>query len=109
MSNIHAILIHELNKNIQTYNYYKCFDIDYIIKDTLDVIKPLILQQIRQMINQPINYYFKHSIDYAIQIDIIQLQSDGCLFSDFDINDIYTEHLYDITKYLYNYLDVINY
>lgn len=101
MSNIHAILIYELKKNIQIYNNYKCFDSNYIIQDTLNDVKPLILQQIRKMVNQPINYYFKNSIDYKIQIDIIQLQNDGCLFSDFDINNLYTEFLEDITKFLY--------
>jgi hypothetical protein len=108
MSNIHDILIFKLNKNIHSYNYYKCFDIDYIIKDTLIETKSIILQYIKERIYYPLDYYFKNSIDYAIHLDIIQLKADGCLFSDLDINDIYIEHLPDIKQYLYNYSDIIN-
>jgi hypothetical protein len=108
MSSIHNILISELNKNIHSYNYYNCFDIDYIIKDTLKETKQIILQCIKERIHYQLHYYVKNSIDYVIQLDIIHLKSDGCLFSDLDINDIYIEHLPDIKIYLYNYSDIIN-
>ena len=108
MFSINRILISELDKNIHSYNYYKCFDIDYIIKDTLIATKPIILQCIKERIQYPSYYYFTNSIDYVIQLDIIQLKSDGCLFSDLDINDIYIEHLPDIKNYLYNYSKILN-
>ena len=108
MSSIQTVLINELKKNITSYNFYKCFDIDYIIKDTLIETKPIILQYIKERIQYPLYYYCKNSIDFVIQLDIIQLKFDGCTFSDSDINDIYIEHLPDIKQYLYNYSNILN-
>lgn len=106
--NIHNILCKELYNNINLYNKYNCFDINYIINDTITITKPLIINYIKLMIqnNYPLQYYFKNSIDYLIKEDIIQLQLNNYILSDLDINDIYIEHKSYIVNYLYHIMDI---
>lgn len=108
MYSINEILRNEVFNIVNMYKINKCYDINFVIKDVLSITKPIIINYIKLIIKNNIKIdYYQNSVEYSIQQDILQLRSDGCLFSDMDIQDIYVEHTQDFINIIYHYIDLI--
>lgn len=98
----------------ETINNFDIIDsnIDkYIINEIINITKDKIIEYIYQLINKlllditPIDNKYNIADNYIIY-DILDLKTSGCLFTKYDINDIYIENF----DYIYNDLiKIINY
>jgi hypothetical protein len=99
---IRQIFQNEIEQNyknifINNVQFLDDYNIALISKEILINSKINILEFIRILINNNHKFH-KNNSDYYIQIDVKELQKNGCLFSKDDINDIFIEHLDFINK-----------
>lgn len=105
---IQQIFQNEIEQNyknlfINNVNNLDDYNIALISNEIINNSKIHILEYINYLINTDTgndnNHKFhKNNSDYYIEIDVKELHKNRCLFSKYDINDIFIEHLDFINK-----------